>query len=169
MNRFFKVDTMPGNAGNPHVMNATDTPPPGTAQDSAWTLVFLAWLVATASTLGALFFSEVMHLPPCELCWWQRIFMFPLVLILPAGLFPFDRAVVRYALPMALVGAAFALFHWLLVIGVIPESIRPCSKGVPCSEVPFAWLGFINIPLLAVLAFSLIIVFLVLTHIKVSK
>ena len=51
--------------------------------DSAWMLVFACWAVATAATLGALFFSEVMELPPCALCWYQRIFMFPLVLILP--------------------------------------------------------------------------------------
>ena len=53
---------------------------------SAWMLVFASWLIATASTLGALFFSEVMKLPPCVLCWYQRIFMFPLVLLLPIGL-----------------------------------------------------------------------------------
>jgi protein-disulfide isomerase len=55
------------------------------ATDAAWLLVFGAWLVATASTLGALFFSEIMELPPCLLCWYQRIFMFPLVLLLPVG------------------------------------------------------------------------------------
>jgi disulfide bond formation protein DsbB len=64
------------------------------ATDSAWALVFAAWVIATASTLGALFFSEVLELPPCVLCWYQRIFMFPLVLLLPVGLFPFDPRVV---------------------------------------------------------------------------
>ncbi len=137
--------------------------------EKAWMLIFLAWLIAAASTLGALFFSEVMKLAPCELCWWQRIFMFPLVLILPAGLFPLDPRVVRYALPLALAGWGFAVFHWLLVLGVIPESIGPCVRGVPCSEVTFEWLGFINLPLLSVLAFSFIIALLALTHIKVSK
>jgi disulfide bond formation protein DsbB len=146
------------------------TPAPSDAtSEQAWTPAFLAWLIAAASVLGALFFSEVMKLPPCELCWWQRIFMFPLALILPLGLFPFDPRVVRYALPLALVGWAFALFHWLLVLGVIPESIRPCVRGVPCSEVAFEWLGFINIPLLSVLAFSAIIALLALTRYKVSK
>lgn len=142
---------------------------PKATSDIAWSLAFLAWLVAASSTLGALFFSEVMKLPPCELCWWQRIFMFPLVLILPLGLFPFDPKVVRYVLPLALVGWAFALFHWLLVLGVIPEDIRPCTKGVPCSEVLFEWLGFINIPLLSVLAFSAIVALLALTRMKVPK
>ena len=88
--------------------------------DAAWTLVFACWLVATAATLGALFFSEVMQLPPCALCWYQRIFIFPLVLLLPMGLFPWDRRVIRYALPLLLVGTLFSLFQLLLVWGVIP-------------------------------------------------
>ena len=142
---------------------------PQASHEIAWTFAFLAWLIAAASALGALFFSEVMKLAPCELCWWQRIFMFPLVLVLPAGLFPLDPRVVRYALPSALAGWAFAVFHWLLVLGVIPENIRPCVRGVPCGEVTISWLGFINLPLLSVLAFSAIIALLALTHIKASK
>jgi disulfide bond formation protein DsbB len=106
--------------------------------DAVWMLVFGSWLIATASTLGALFFSEVMKLPPCVLCWYQRIFMFPLVLLLPMGLFPFDPKVVRYALPLSLVGTAIATFHLLLVAGFIPESVTPCSRGVPCSETQIA-------------------------------
>lgn len=140
-----------------------------TSRDTAWPLLFLAWLLAAASTLGALFFSEVMKLAPCELCWWQRIFMFPLVLMLPLGLFPLDPRVVRYALPLALAGLGFALFHWLLVLGVIPENIRPCTKGVPCSEVTLQWFGFLNLPLLSVVAFSIIVALLALTHSKASK
>lgn len=122
--------------------------------DSAWTLVFGCWAIASVSTLGALFFSEIMELPPCVLCWYQRIFMFPLVLILPLGLFPYDARVIRYALPLALVGWVFAFFQVLLVAGVIPEGLKPCSQGVPCSEVQIQWLGFANIPLLSLIAFS---------------
>lgn len=128
--------------------------------DRAWLLVFAAWLVATASTLGALFFSEVMELPPCLLCWYQRIFMFPLVLLLPPGLFPFDPKVARYALPLAAVGWLIALAHVLLVAGVIPQSAAPCRQGVPCSDVQIEWLGFLNIPLLSLVAFSTILALL---------
>jgi len=123
-------------------------------QQAAWLLVFAGWIVATAATLGALFFSEVMELPPCVLCWYQRIAMFPLVLLLPLGLFPFDPKIVRYALPLALAGGAIAAFQMLLVIGVIPEAIRPCSQGVPCAEVQIAWFGFVSIPLLSLVAFA---------------
>lgn len=126
---------------------------PGT---QAWTLVFIAWLIAGASTLGALFFGEVMRLPPCSLCWYQRIFMFPMALILPFGLFPFARGVVRAALPLAGLGALLAAFHVLLVAGIIPERLEPCKQGVPCSETVIEWFGFVTIPLLSFVAFAAI-------------
>jgi disulfide bond formation protein DsbB len=132
-------------------------------------LVFVAWLIAGVSALGALFFSEVMQLPPCALCWYQRTFMFPLVLILPIGLFPFDPKVVRYALPLAVGGWLLAAFHMLLITGVIPEKLEPCMQGVPCSERVIDWFGFVTIPLLSVTAFSAIIALLVLTRIRGSK
>ena len=119
-------------------------------------LVFGCWAIASVSTLGALFFSEIMELPPCVLCWYQRIFMFPLVLILPLGLFPYDAKVIRYALPLALVGWVISIFQVLLVAGLIPEGLKPCSQGVPCSEVQIQWLGFVNIPLLSFIAFSVV-------------
>lgn len=136
---------------------------------AAWALVFAAWLVAAVSTLGALFFGEVMNVPTCVLCWYQRIAMFPLVLILAAGLFPFDRRLVRYAFPLALAGWGFALFHVLLVGGYIPEKVRPCTQGVPCSETYIQWFGFITIPLLALVAFSLIITLLAAAYFKAVK
>ena len=138
-------------------------------ETTAWTLIFSAWLLASISTLGALFFGEVMQLPPCVLCWYQRIFMFPLVLILPIGMFPFDRKVVRYALPLAALGWLFAAFHVLLVAGVIPEGMKPCTQGVPCSETVIEWFGFVTIPLLSLVAFSTIIALLVAAYSRGSK
>jgi len=137
--------------------------------DSAWTLVFIAWLIASASTLGALFFSQVMGIAPCVLCWYQRVFMFPLVFVLAAGLFPFDARLLRYALPLAAVGWTIALFHVLVVAGVVPENIRPCAQGVPCKEQAIEWFGFLTIPLLSLIAFSLIGLLLISTHFKASK
>ena len=133
-------------------------------ESTVWMLVFVAWLIAGVSALGALFFSEIMQLPPCTLCWYQRNFMFPLVLILPIGLFPLDRKVVRYALPLAAIGWLVAVFQMLLVAGIIPEKLEPCAQGVPCSETVIEWFGFVTIPLLSVTAFSTIIALLLLTH-----
>ena len=142
---------------------------PPQSTDLAWTLVFCCWLVASAATLGALFFSEIMNLPPCVLCWYQRIFMFPLVLLLPMGLFPHDPKVVRYALPLAAAGWLVALFQVLLVAGLIPEQVKPCTQGVPCGEVQIMWLGFIHIPLLSFVAFSTILALLIVAHIRSTR
>ncbi|MBE0625304.1 MAG: disulfide bond formation protein B [Burkholderiales bacterium] len=141
----------------------------GHAQDPNWVLVFACWLIASISTLGSLFFSEVMGFQPCVLCWYQRIAMYPLVLILPAGLFPLDRNIVRYALPLSLTGALIAGFHLLLVAGFIPESIKPCIQGVPCTEVQIEWFGFVTIPLLSGLSFLVISALLILTYRRSSK
>ena len=141
----------------------------GHSDETAWRLVFGVWVIAALSTLGALFFSEVMQLPPCALCWYQRIFIFPLVLLLPVGLFPFDPRVVRYALPLVVVGTIFSLFQLLLIYGVIPESVQPCSQGVSCKEVQIQWLGFLSIPLLSFVAFVVMNALLIAAHLRSSK
>ena len=148
-------------------MSGVATAPAASA--SAWNLVFVAWLVAAASTLGALFLGEVMGFAPCVLCWYQRICMFPLVLVLAAGLFPFDPKVVRYALPLAAAGWLIALYHLLLTQGVIPESATPCTQGVPCGQNQGEWFGFLSIPMLSVLSFSVINLVLLATHFKTRK
>jgi disulfide bond formation protein DsbB len=130
-----------------------------------WTILFLCWLLATVSTLGSLFFSNVMDFAPCILCWYQRIFLFPLVIVLAMGLFPFDIKVVRYALPLALAGLFTALYHNLLYSGIIPESIQPCSQGVSCTEKYIDLFGFITIPMLSALSFSTIILLLIILKI----
>lgn len=135
----------------------------------AWTLVFCAWLLASTSTLGALFFGEVMRLPPCSLCWYQRIFMFPMALILPFGLFPFDRNVVRATLSLALLGGLIAAFQVLLVAGVIPQRLEPCKQGVPCSETVIEWFGFVTIPLLSFVAFATIAALLTFAYYRSSR
>jgi disulfide bond formation protein DsbB len=139
------------------------------AFDSAWLLAFGAWVVATVATLGALFLSEVMQVAPCVLCWYQRIFMFPLVLLLPLGLFPFDAKIVRYAVPMAAGGMLTSLFHVLLVAGVIPESMKPCTQGVPCTEVQVQWLGAATLPVLSFIAFSAIAGLMIAARTRIPK
>ena len=125
-------------------------------------LLFVCWLSVTGATLGSLFFSEVMELPPCSLCWYQRIFMFPLAIVLLVGLFPFDAKVVRYALPLAVGGWAVALYHTLLHLGIIPKNVAPCQQGVSCSDAYLDLLGFVSIPMLSLLAFSAVVSILVI-------
>ena len=142
-------------------MRAADAAEPRT---TAWNLVFAAWLVAAAATLSALFFGEVMRLPICVMCWYQRIFMVPLALILPLGLFPYDRRMPLYGLALAIPGALLAVFHQLIVAGVIPESLKPCTQGVPCSQTVAVWFGFLTIALLSLAAFSTIVALLLAAH-----
>jgi disulfide bond formation protein DsbB len=138
-------------------------------KDLRWTLVFGAWLLAASATLGALFMGEVMGFTPCVLCWYQRIFMFPLVFVLAVGLFPFDAKVLRYALPLAVVGLLVAGFHLLLVAGVIPEAMTPCQQGVPCATVQEEGFGFVTIPLLSFFAFLVVNALLLTAYFKTSK
>lgn len=122
-----------------------------------WWLLFAGWLAAAAASLGSLFFSEVMELSPCVLCWYQRAAMFPLALILAAALFPADPRCVRYALPVAATGALVALYHSLLFAGVIPAGMQPCTQGVPCTDESARLWSFVTIPLLSFAAFAFII------------
>lgn len=137
--------------------------------NTPWALVFVAWLVAAMATLGALFMSEIMGFAPCVLCWWQRIFMFPLVLVLALGLFPFDPKVLRYALPLATMGLLVAGFHVLLTMGIIPETLAPCRDGIPCKTLQIEWFGFVTIPLLSFFAFLVLSLLLLTAHLKTSQ
>ena len=121
-------------------------------------LPYAVWAAAVFSTAGSLFFSEVMELPPCVLCWYQRIAMYPLVLVVGVGIIMRDRRWRAYALPLAIAGLAVSVYHNLLYYGVIPESITPCKQGISCTTVQIEWLGFITIPLMALSAFALVTV-----------
>lgn len=142
---------------------------PDKASRKNWSILFLAWFVASASTLGSLFFSYVMEFAPCVLCWYQRIFLFPLVLVLAAGLFPFDRRAIKFALPLAIAGWLTAFYHNLLYAGIIPESLQPCSQGVSCTEEYIELFGFMTIPMLSLLSFSTIAALLIILKRTTSK
>jgi disulfide bond formation protein DsbB len=139
---------------------AIDTTGADRSANVNWTILFVCWLIAGVATLGSLFFSEVMGFAPCVLCWYQRICIYPLVLIFGVGLFSFDRGVIKYSLPLAIAGWLVALYHTLLYQGAIPKSIQPCSEGVPCTEKYIELFGFLSIPFMSLLAFTAIIALL---------
>jgi disulfide bond formation protein DsbB len=132
-------------------------------------LLYAAWLVALAAALGSLFFGEVMELPPCTLCWYQRICMFPLALLLPIGIVLRDPRVTHYCLPLAAIGLAIAVWHNLLDYGVISESLAPCTEGVSCATRQIEWLGFVTIPALALAGFAAILACLVAYEASVRR
>jgi len=117
-----------------------------------------AWIVALASSLIVLFIGEILGQTPCTLCWYQRAFMFPIVVILGLGLWWRDKNVGRYAVALSIGGSAVALWHLGLYWGVIPEPIQPCTAtGPSCTDDNQLVLG-IPIPLLSILAFALVAV-----------
>ncbi len=122
--------------------------------------IFFCFVTASIATLGSLFFSDIMQFVPCTMCWYQRIFMYPLVIIfLIALLYPDDK-VFKYSIVLVLIGWGFSIYHNLLMFGIISEEMVPCTQGVPCGVKYIDWFGFVSIPLLSFIAYSLILVLL---------
>ena len=153
------LESPPPGGANPGDL-ATMTPEKTTTPERDWNLLFAAWLVTAGATAGSLFFSYILEFAPCVLCWYQRIFLFPLVVVLARALFPLDRGVVRYAIPLAALGWLVAAYHNLVYAGLVPESLQPCAKGVSCTEEYLELFGFLSIPLLSLLAFSALLTIL---------
>ena len=123
-----------------------------TTLDRPAMLLLLAWVVAMAASLGAIFAGEVMGQTPCVLCWYQRAAMFPLAIILGVASYRGDTGVWRYALPVAGAGAVVAAVHSLLYFGILPEAIVPCGAGPSCVDANMDLLGM-PLPVLAFAAF----------------
>jgi disulfide bond formation protein DsbB len=115
----------------------------------------IALLAAWIATCGSLFFSEVLGWQPCVLCWYQRILMYPLAILLAIGIVRRDRGLHTYILPFSIAGIGVSLYHYLLIkTDWLPPP--PCAVGVPCTVDYLNWFGFINIPFLALTAFLII-------------
>ena len=115
--------------------------------------MYLAWTIALVSFVGSVYFADVLGIPRCVLCWWQDIFMYPLVFIIGVGILRDDKALSLYVLPLSLIGSLIALYQNLLVWHVISEKLAPCTIGVSCITQKFVTLHFITIPLLSLTAF----------------
>ncbi|HET8740159.1 MAG TPA: disulfide oxidoreductase [Acidimicrobiia bacterium] len=120
--------------------------------------IWLAWIVATVCTIGSLIYSEVIHFEPCRLCWFQRIAMYPMAVILLIGAIRRDYAVKYYALPLAFLGLATSTYHYL--IQVFPSLEGGSCGAVSCSARYVEIFGFISIPFMAGCGFILISVLL---------
>jgi disulfide bond formation protein DsbB len=124
--------------------------------------LWLAWLVAAVATAGSLWLSEGAGYVPCELCWYQRICMYALPVILLIAAVRRDRDVRWYVLPQVIVGALIAGYHTQLQ--AFPEQKTFCSTTVPCT-VRYIWeFGFVSIPFMALAAFSWILVMVLLAR-----
>jgi len=124
---------------------------------------WLVFLISSIATGGSLFFSEIAHFVPCELCWYQRICMYPLSIVtLLAALFD-DPRVARYLLPLPVVGAGVSVYHLLVENRVFGESLT-CRISAPggCAVKWINEFGYVTIPTLALTAFALVFAFLLL-------
>lgn len=124
----------------------------------------LTWFVSVVATSGSLYFSEIKHFIPCTLCWYQRILMYPLVILLGIALVRNDQKIHVYVLPLSILGFFIGTYHYLKQKVSFFQSIDvlECSVGVPCSVMYINWFGFITIPFLSLVAFFLISVVLLI-------
>ncbi|WP_062048338.1 disulfide oxidoreductase [Bacillus sp. JCM 19034] len=119
--------------------------------------LFFAWGISLIATAGSLYFSEIVGYIPCELCWYQRIFMYPLVIILGVAVVKKDVKQALYSAIFSSIGVVIALYHYL--VQKVPAMSQLDSCGlVPCTGQYINWLGFITIPFLSLIAFSLIFI-----------
>lgn len=142
-------------------INSDDSEQLNTSQEG-WALLFGAWVIALVASLGAIFIGEVLGQEPCNLCWYQRIAMFPLALTLGLACLYNDFSIRRYALPLAIAGGAVALWHTLLYVGLISEAIVPCSvNGPSCTDANMTILGVIPLPMISLASFIVIALMLI--------
>lgn len=131
------------------------------ARDIVWETVggsglWLAFAVAATATLGSLYFSQIAHFVPCTLCWFQRIAMYPLSIILAIAAWRRDTTVWRYVVPLATIGAAISIYHYQLER--FPSQASPaCTVEAPCTVVWVWRFHFVSIPFMALSGFALIV------------
>ncbi|WP_299092765.1 disulfide oxidoreductase [uncultured Metabacillus sp.] len=119
-------------------------------------LLSIGWIASFIATLGSLYFSEILQYTPCDLCWYQRIFMYPLVIILGVGVFKKDASIALYSLILSAIGGCISIYHYSIQkIDFLGEKSISCGI-VPCTGEYINWLGFITIPFLALVGFIII-------------
>ncbi len=115
--------------------------------------------VSLLATIGSLYYSKVAGYSPCELCWYQRIFMYPQAILFGIALYKNQQVITPYSLALSILGGGIALYHYLLQMKVL--DLSTCPVGVEsCSETVVKKFGYITIPMMSLTAFSLLIIFM---------
>lgn len=117
-----------------------------------------AFAMSLISTLGSLFYSEIMNLPPCVLCWYQRITMYPLILIFGYAIYKRSRDVLWPAYVMVPIGWLIAVYHNLLYFNILPKAAAPCVAGISCTTRMPGILATFPIPLQALVGFTILLI-----------
>lgn len=164
LDRFFALATLAGLAGVLGVVALSAgrrfSPALARLDDSRreWlgdSAIWLAWLVALVAMVGSLYYSEVVGYPPCSLCWYQRIAMYPLVVILGIAAWRKDTSIRRYVIPLVVIGVVLAAYQY--VISYVPDTeVLGCSLDVSCTERYIWEFGFVDFPFMSLVSFSLI-------------
>ncbi|MGE3855349.1 MAG: disulfide oxidoreductase [Dehalococcoidia bacterium] len=123
---------------------------PGAHQLRAFVLERGTWLafgVAAIATAGSLYYSEIAHFVPCEMCWFQRIFMYPQAVVLLVAAIRRDVEAWRYAVPLSAIGLLFSIYHYQLEL--FPNQPTVCSTSVPCTVRFVEVYGFVSLAFMA--------------------
>ncbi len=118
----------------------------------------ISWGIALFSMLISLVFSDILKFPPCTLCWYQRIFMYPLVFILPVGILSRDDKVHLYTVVLSGVGLLIAAYHSMIYHGIIQEALKVCTAELSCKTKQFELFGLISIPVMSLFSFLIIFI-----------
>jgi disulfide bond formation protein DsbB len=127
-------------------------------KDSRENILFFAWAASVLAMFGSLYFSEIRKYEPCELCWYQRILMYPMVLLLGIAIVKKDYRISLYSLWLSGIGILISAYHYSLQkISFMADAAPACGR-IPCTGQYINWLGFITIPFLALTAFAIIFI-----------
>lgn len=119
-----------------------------------------AFAIALIAMLGSLY-AQYIGIEPCVLCWWQRIFMYPIVMVIPIAMWRAERELSTFVLPFAIFGGLTALYHALLYYGIVSEALAPCAVNVPCTQTLPSLLG-LNLVTASLGSFIAIIVLMII-------
>jgi disulfide bond formation protein DsbB len=129
-----------------------------TRKDQRETWLFVSWAASVLAMFGSLYFSEIRQYEPCTLCWYQRILMYPMVIILGIAVVKKDYRISIYTMVLSAIGGCISLYHYSIQkISFLADHAASCGR-VPCTGQYINWLGFITIPFLALIAFIIIFI-----------
>ncbi len=124
-------------------------------------ILYLIWFIAVLGTLVSLYFSEVLFYWPCVLCWYQRVALYPLTVIIPIALLKKDYKVYMYIFALNVIGTLVSIYHNLIYYDIIQGTLGTCISGVSCTTKYVELFGFVSIPLLALAGFMAINILLI--------
>ncbi|WP_019153424.1 disulfide oxidoreductase [Robertmurraya massiliosenegalensis] len=127
-------------------------------KDQRESFIFIAWAASVIAMFGSLYFSEIRQYEPCELCWYQRILMYPFVIILGIATIKKDYRISLYTMVLSVFGAGISLYHYgIQKFSFLADTAPTCGR-IPCTGAYINWFGFVTIPFLALTVFVIIFV-----------